>query len=183
MTAAPRHPTANHPHNTEDTDLLSPHDYLARRQNANTRKNIEVASSTYERVMKNLGLKEGMGEVYPSLKKAPVERLPHLLEKFFQTAKRADEQVYASATLHTIWSGLAHILGTREVDPVDIKTNVNFQTARDMLARRANESAQAGRGPGVDAKNPVKPAHFLQAFRAGTIGRGNPKALLCLTYT
>ena len=183
MTRAPRHPTANHPHNTDDTDLLSPHDYLARRENGNTRKNIQVANAAYERVMKNLAVKEGRGEVYPSLKEASVERLPHLIEKFLQTARRVNGEVYASGTLHTIWSGLAHILGTREVNPVDIKSNVCFQTAREMLARRANESAIAGRGPGVDAKNPVKPEHFLEAFTSGTIGMGNPRALLCMTHT
>ena len=59
---------------------------------------------------------------------------------------------------------------------------VNFRRAREILAKKANESAQAGRPPGVDSKNPVKPEHLQLALSAGTIGRGNPKALVCFTH-
>ena len=66
---------------------------------------------------------------------------------------------------------------------MNVKTDVNFRRAREILAKKANESAQAGRPPGVDSKNPVKPEHLQLALSAGTIGRGNPKALVCFTQT
>ena len=180
---APRHPTSNHPHANQDTDLMTSREYLAMQENANSRKNIAMANSTYERVMGELANKEGHREVYESLKDAPSGRLKHLVEKFFQVVRRPNREVYASGTLHTLWSNIAHILATREVDPVDIRHNPLFQTAREILAKRANESAKEGRGPGVQAKNPIKPEHFQKALEEGAIGRANPRALLCLTHT
>ena len=162
---------------------MTSREFLALQENANSRKNVELANSTYERVMSELANKENYTEVYESLKDAPSHRLPHLVEKFFQVVRRPNRNVYASGTLHTLWSNIARILATREVDPVDIKHNPLFQTAREILAKKANESAKAGRGPGVQAKNPIKPEHFQRALAAGTIGRGNPQALLCMTHT
>ena len=180
---APRHPTSNHPHANQDTDLMTSREFLALQENANSRKNVELANSTYERVMSELASKENFTEVYEPLKDAPSHRLPRLVERFFQVVRRPNRNVYASGTLHTLWSNIARILATREVDPVDIKHNPLFQTAREILAKKANESAKAGRGPGVQAKNPIKPEHFQRALAEGSIGRGNPQALLCMTHS
>ena len=118
---------------------MTSREFLALQENANSRKNVELANSTYERVMSELANKENYTEVYESLKDAPSHRLPHLVEKFFQVVRRPNRNVYASGTLHTLWSNIARILATREVDPVDIKHNPLFQTAREILAKKANE--------------------------------------------
>ena len=152
------------------------------KENANSRRNMQVVGDMYARVMRALAEKEGKGESYPSLKEAPVERLPYLVEKFIQAARKSNMEVYASGTFHFIWNGVANILSSRETDPVNVKTDVNFRRAREILAKKANESAQAGRPPGEDSKNPVKLEHLQLALSAGTIGRGNPKALVCFTH-
>ena len=132
---APRHPTANHRHSIQDTNLLSPGEFLAMKENANSRRNMQVVGDMYARVMRALAEKEGKGESYPSLKEAPVERLPYLVEKFIQAARKSNMEVYASGTFHFIWNRVANILSSRETDPVNVKTDVNFRRAREILAR------------------------------------------------
>ena len=126
------------------------------KENANSRRNMQVVGDMYARVMRALAEKEGKGESYPSLKEAPVERLPYLVEKFIQAARKSNMEVYASGTFHFIWNRVANILSSRETDPVNVKTDVNFRCAREILAKKANESAQAGRPPGVDSKKKQK---------------------------
>jgi hypothetical protein len=130
-----RHPIANHCHSIQDTNLLSPGEFLAMKENANSRRNMQVVGDMYARVMRALAEKEGKGESYPSLKEAPVERLPYLVEKFIQAARKSNMEVYASGTFHFIWNRVANILSSRETDPVNVKTDVNFRRAREILAR------------------------------------------------
>ena len=125
----------SHRHSIQDTDLLSPGEFLAMKENANSRKNMQVVGDMYARVMRALAEKEGKGESYPSLKEAPVERLPYLVEKFIQAARKSNMEVYASGTFHFIWNRVANILSSRETDPVNVKTDVNFRRAREILAR------------------------------------------------
>ena len=129
------HPTANHRHSIQDTNLLSPGEFLAMKENANSRRNMQVVGDMYARVMRALAEKEGKGESYPSLKEAPVERLPYLVEQFIQAARKSNMEVYASGTFHFIWNRVANILSSRETDPVNVKTDVNFRRAREILAR------------------------------------------------
>jgi len=105
------------------------------KENANSRRNMQVVGDMYARVMRALAEKEGKGESYPSLKEAPVERLPYLVEKFIQAARKSNMEVYASGTFHFIWNRVANILSSRETDPVNVKTDVNFRRAREILAR------------------------------------------------
>ena len=72
------------------------------KENANSRRNMQVVGDMYARVMRALAEKEGKGESYPSLKEAPVERLPYLVEKFIQAARKSNMEVYASGTFHSI---------------------------------------------------------------------------------
>ena len=88
------------------------------KENANSRRNMQVVGDMYARVMRALAEKEGKGESYPSLKEAPVERLPYLVEKFIQAARKSNMEVYASGTFHFIWNRVANILSSRETDPV-----------------------------------------------------------------
>ena len=62
-------------------------------------------------------------------------RDPCLVEKFIQTARKSNMEVYASGTFHFIWNRVANILSSRETDPVNVKTDVNFRRAREILAR------------------------------------------------
>ena len=106
------------------------------KENANSRRNMQVVGDMYARVMRALAEKEGKGESYPSLKEAPVERLPYLVEKFIQTARKSNMEVMeASSTFHFIWNWVANILSSRETDPVNVKTDVNLRRAREILAR------------------------------------------------
>merc|ERR1712218_276858 len=127
-------PIANHCHSIQDTNLLSPGEFLAMKENANSWRNMQVVGDMYARVMRALAEKEGKGESYPSLKEAPVERLPYLVEKFIQAARKSNMEVYASGTFHFIWKRVANILSSRETDPVNVKTDVNFRRAREILA-------------------------------------------------
>merc|ERR1712012_992260 len=130
-----RHPIANHCHSIQDTNLLSPGEFLALKENANSRRNMQVVGDMYARVMRVLAEREGKGESYPSIKEAPVERLPYLVEKFIQAARKSNMEVYASGTFHFIWNRVANILSSRETDPVNVKTDVNFRRAREILAK------------------------------------------------
>ena len=114
---------------------IPPGEFLAMKENANSRRNMQVVGDMYARVMRALAEKEGKGESYPSLKEAPVERLPYLVEKFIQAARKSNMEVYASGTFHFIWNRVANILSSRETDPVNVKTDVNFRRAREILAR------------------------------------------------
>ena len=57
------------------------------------------------------------------------------MEKFIQAARKSNMEVYASGTFHFIWNRVANILSSRETDPVNVKTDVNFRRAREILAR------------------------------------------------
>ena len=105
------------------------------KENANSRRNMQVVGDMYARVMRALAEKEGKGESYPRFKEPPVERLPFLVEKFIQAARKSNMEVYASGTFHFIWNRVANILSSRETDPVNVKTDVNFRRAREILAR------------------------------------------------
>ena len=83
------------------------------KENANSRRNMQVVGDMYARVMRALAEKEGKGESYPSLKEAPVERLPYLVEKFIQAARKSNMEVYASGTFHFIWNRVANSICLR----------------------------------------------------------------------
>ena len=57
------------------------------------------------------------------------------MEKFIQAARKSNMEVYASSTFLFIWNRVANILSSRETDPVNVKTDVNFRRAREILAR------------------------------------------------
>ena len=103
------------------------------KENANSRRNMQVVGDMYARVMRALAEKEGKGESYPSLKEAPVERLPYLVEKFIQAARKSNMEVYASGTFHFIWNRVANILSSRETDPVNPVTSSQDQIWRFRL--------------------------------------------------
>ena len=69
--------------------------------------------------MRALAEKEGKGESYPSLKEAPVERLPYLVEKFIQAARKSNMEVYASGTFHFIWKWNIELKGDRPSERKD----------------------------------------------------------------
>merc|ERR1712218_569966 len=56
------HPTANHRHSIQDTNLLSPGEFLAMKENANSWRNMQVVGDMCARVMRDLAEKEGKGE-------------------------------------------------------------------------------------------------------------------------
>ena len=115
--ARSRHPTGDF--GDVDYDLMDPKDYLQFNKNGNTKRNIDVAVRTYNRVMEQLSLKSG--EAYESLQDAPVERLPHLLMKFMQTGRKKNGERYASNTIATNLNQLSTFLANREQDQVNIK--------------------------------------------------------------
>ena len=100
-------------------------EYLELNRNGNTRRNSEVALRTYERVMSDLSKRSR--EVFEPLREASVERLPYLLMKFLQSARRADGSVYASGTINTNFNGICNILATRDTQPVNVKGDPIFK--------------------------------------------------------
>ena len=175
-----RHPTAQRGNANVDLDLLSPEEFLRINQNGNTKKNEEVAMTAYTRVMNNLS--EKSGEVFPPLQETPVDQLPYLLLRFLQSMKKANGEVYASASLNTLFNGLCNILAKRPVDPVNVKPDPRFKKVLEMLKVKTSLSASEGRGAGCDAKRPVTSEHLRMAIEAETIGRNSPKALVTATY-
>ena len=173
-----RHPQAHQ--EDPNLDLLDPNDYLELNKNGNTRKNSDMALRQYERVMSRLS--ERGGEDFESLKEASVERLPYLLLKFLQSAKKSDGTVYAAGTINTIFNSLCNILSSRENEPVNIKTDVQFKKVREMLKVQTTKSALEGRGTGCDAKRAVTKEHLSMGLQAGTIGRNAPKPLSTSAY-
>ena len=135
---------------------------------------------TYERVMSRLS--DRGGEDFVPLKEAAIERLPHLLQKFLQTAKKPDGKVYASGTLNTLFNGICNFLCARENEPVNIKSDVRFKAVLKMLKVQTSKSAMEGRGSGCDAKRAVTNEHLSSALGAGTIGRDAPKPLVTSVY-
>jgi U4/U6.U5 tri-snRNP-associated protein 3 len=131
--------------------------------------------------MKELEQKQ-VDMVYEPLLEAPVERLPHLLLKFLQVARKATGQVYASGTIITLFTGVCSILSSRERDPVNVKLDPRFEKLHEMLRVKTNLSAAEGRGSGCTAKRPVTKEHLRAALEAGTVGREAPKPLLTSVY-
>ena len=130
--------------------------------------------------MKELSVKTG--EIYESLEDSPVERLPYLVLKCLQAAKKTNGDSYSSGTLHNFFNGLHNILANRENDPVNIKLDPRFKKVNDMLSLKATLSAAEGKGPGCMAKRPVTPEHLGIAIDAGTIGRDSPKPLAVIGW-
>ena len=159
---------------------MDPEEFLELNKNGNTRKNSNAALSSYNRVMKKLG--EDLGEEFVPLETTPAAQLPYLLMKYLQAAKREDDTVYSSGSLRAHFNSLANILSARQEDPVDIKNDVRFNKVKEMLRVRATQSKAMGRGPGCDAKKPLKAEHMIAAREAGTIGNSNPKALSTLVW-
>ena len=175
-----RNPTAGHGGSIANQDLVDPLVYLELNKNGNTRRNGEVALRTYDRVMADLS--RGSKEVFEPLKEATVERLPHLLMKFLQSAKKADGSVYASGTIHTNFNMICNVLAARELNPVNVKGDPRFKPVLEMLKLKVGQSATEGRGAGCDAKRPVTPEHLQRAISSGTIGRECPKSLVTSVY-
>ena len=173
-----RHPTAIQA--TADLDLIDPVEYLELNRNGNTKRNCDVAMKTYNRVMSDLSRRSG--ETFEPLIEASVERLPYLLMKFLQSAKRADGSVYASGTINTNFNGICNILATKEDQPVSVKVDPRFKRVLEMLKIKTGLSAAEGRGAGCDAKRPVTSEHLRLAIAAGSIGRGGPKSLVTSVY-
>ena len=173
-----RHPTAIQA--TADLDLIDPVKYLELNRNGNTKRNCDVAMKTYNRVMSDLSRRSG--ETFEPLKEASVERLPYLLMKFLQSAKRADGSVYASGTINTNFNGICNILAAKEDQPVSVKVDPRFKKVLEMLKIKTGLSAAEGRGAGCDAKRPVTSEHLRLAVAAGSIGRGGPKSLVTSVY-
>ena len=121
-------------------------------------------------------------EVFEPLREASVERLPYLLMKFLQSARRADGSLYASGTINTNFNGICNILATRETQPVNVKGDPIFKRVLEMLKLRSGLSAADGRGAGCEAKRPVTSEHLQLAIAAGTIGRKSPKSLVTAVY-
>ena len=159
---------------------MDPDEYLAINSNANTKKNIEHAAKTYDRVMAELA--DQSGEHFESLQEALLTRLPYLLLKFLQTAKTLTGGVFASGTMNTLFNGISSVLMRREEEPVNVKIDPRFKKVQEMLKVRCSVSASEGRGTGCDAKRPVTQAHLAAALQAGTIGREAPKPLLTAVY-
>ena len=161
-------------------DLIDPDEYLELNKNGNTRKNEDMAFRQYERVMTCLS--ERGGETFEPLKEALAERLPYLLCKFLQAAKKSDGKVYAAGTINSIFNSMCNILSTREIEPVNVKSDVRFKKVREMLKVQTTKSAMEGRGTGCDAKRSVTKEHLGLALEAGTIGRNAPKPLSTSAY-
>ena len=173
-----RNPTANQA--AANLDLIDPVEYLDLNRNGNTRRNAEMALRTYERIMSSLS--ERSGEVFEPLKEASLGRLPYLLMKFLQSAKKPDGTVYASGTINTNFNGICNLLSSRENEPVNVKSDARFKRVLEMLKVQTTLSATAGRGSGCEAKRPVSKEHLGLALNAGTIGRKAPKPLVTSVY-
>jgi hypothetical protein len=132
-----------------------------------------VALRTYERVMTLVADKTD--GIYEDLMAARLERLPYLLCKFLQTAKKASGEVYSSGSLHTMFNGLCNALGGRGIT---VKGDARFNKVTEMLRVQTARSTTEGRGAGCNAKDALTPEHLRIALSAGTIGRNTPKALL-----
>ena len=157
-------------------EQMDPEEYLELNKNGNSRRNQDVALRSYERVMNQLG--QSMGEEFEPLETASIVKLPFLLMKYFQAAKREDDTVYSSGTLSSHFNSFANVLSSRKEEPVDVKTDVRFDKVREMVRVRSTQAKAMGRGPGCNAKKPLKAEHMIAARDAGTIGSSNPKALL-----
>ena len=79
--------------------------------------------------------RKGRVRVIQASRKLLLSVCPNLVEKFIQAARKSNMEVYASGTFHFIWNRVANILSSRETDPVNVKTDVNFRPAREILAR------------------------------------------------
>ena len=72
-------------------EQMHPEEYLELNNNGNSRRNQDVALRSYEGVMNELG--QAMGEEIEALETATTVKLPFLLMKYFQAAKREDDSV------------------------------------------------------------------------------------------
>ena len=163
----------------QDPDLQDPEEFLSSKRNRNTVRNEKFGVDTYNRVMTAYNNK--VGSEFVSLQDGTASQLRDALMKFFQIARRSDNSVYSSNTLHTIFNGVTSYLGRRE-DAINVKKDIMFTKVRSMVATSSRSSAEAGRGPGVNSKRAIKTEHLQLAIEAGTIGRSSPEALVTFTY-
>ena len=66
--------------------------------------------------------------------------------------------------------------------PIDIKTAPDFKKMREVLKARKTEVAKLGARPGVNASDAVSAEDVQQAFEAGALGRGSPRALVATVH-
>jgi hypothetical protein len=160
---------------------VSLQDYLRERVPLETKKSTDQAVRLYERVMASAANKQG--KEFKSLKDTPLEDLPEALGQFIIIARKQNGDVFNASSLETYYQSLARYLSTEYEPKVDIKNAVNFKIVQQTLDRRCTEVAAQGGRPGKNASKPVSAETVQLAYKKGTLGRKNPRALVTSVHS
>ena len=160
---------------------VSLQDYLRERVPLETKKSTDQAVRLYERVMASAANKQG--KEFKSLRDTPLEDLPEALGQFIIIARKQNGDVFNASSLETYYQSLARYLSTEYEPKVDIKNDVKFKIVQQTLDRRCTEVAAQGGRPGKNASKPVSAETVQLAYKKGTLGRKNPRALVTSVHS
>ena len=102
------------------------------------------------------------------------EDLPWHLAAWLQGLLMPTGEQYNASSLVTYCNAMARHL--RQTRHIDIKRDPNFYDFQQILKARQLDSASEGKLPGKNAMLPLSKTDLEQAWRAGALGLGDPRA-------
>ena len=157
-------------------------DFLEENSNGETKKNTTKAVNLFNDVMKQYH--NQCGSEFTALIELEHEKLPSELARFFMVLKKKDGKLYNASSLQTYYQSLARFLSSEKYHcPLDIKKDVRFKKVREVLKLRCTTSAMSGARPGVNSSSAVSSESVQAAYSKGTMGRGNPRALITTVHS
>ena len=97
-------------------------------------------------------------------------------------AKKRNGEVFNASSLCTYFQSLCRFLATDYSPKLEVKTDPRFKIVQDILSRRCTDVAEQGGRPGKNASKAVSYDTLKLAYEHGSLGRGNPKALVTTVH-
>ena len=166
---------------SEDNSLLSINEFLDESGSKNTKKLQNQIVSLFNQTMDALNIKENINS-HKKLDDCSIDELPDAISRFFMVCVKADGTKYNASSLNTYYKSLARYLKLRDVNPVDIITDLRYKKVAEVVKARTLESAKSGQRPGMHASQSLSPAELKQMMESGAMSRNDPRALISLIH-
>ena len=159
----------------------SVNEYLDNSTSVNTKKSNVTSIKLFNSTMESLNHHE-QTDKYKTLDEWSLEELPAILSKFVMVVNKEDGTCFNSSSLNTYFQALARHFKSRDIDPVDIMSDVRFSKVREVLKARCLEAAKSGSRAGVNASECLHADELKVLMKSTAMSRDNPRGLISLIH-
>ena len=166
---------------------LSVNDYLDANKSANTKKLDNQAIQLFNSTILSLGKKVSdesshSDMEYKTLDQYSLDSLPEALARFFMVVRRQNGEIHNASSLNSFYRAIVRHLKTRDVNPVDITTDIRFSKVSQVLKTKCCEAAKDGKRPGLNSAQCLSDDDLETVFKSGALSRDNPRGLISLVH-